>query len=144
MAEFGQLKALEVSADKTVEFTLYQVQGTPTLVLAPATETNVPLFNAVLKHAGQAANRTKASAKQNLGTIKQGRAQDRELYARFVVKGWRDVVDENDDEAPFTRENCLKFLTALPYNMFDDVREFARDLSNFVDELPDTEAVAGN
>lgn len=143
MADFGQLRALEVTADRTVEFTLYRVQGAPTLVLASATETNVPLFNAALKHAGQAANRAKVGDK-SIGTIKEGRAQDRKLFARFVVKGWRGVVDVNGDEVPFSRDDCLDFLKALPYDIFDDVREFARDLSNFVDELPDTEAVAGN
>lgn len=144
MADFGQLRALEVTADKTAEYTLHQVQGTPTLILAPATESNVPLFNAALKHAGKAANRAKAGAEKTLGTIKEGRTQDRELYSRFVVKGWRDVVDVNGDEVPLTRDNCLDFLTALPDYMFDDVREYSREPSNFVDELPDTEAVAEN
>ncbi len=144
MADFGQLRALEVTADRTAEFILHQVEGAPTLVLAPATESNIPLFNAALKHAGRTTNRVKAGAKQNLGTIKQGRTQDRELYAKFVVKGWRRVVDVNGDEVPFCRDSCLDFLTALPDYMFDDVREFAREPSNFVDELPDTEAVAEN
>ena len=144
MTDFGQLRALEVTADRTAEFTLHQVEGTPTLILAPATESNIPLFNAALKHAGKASNRAKVGAKQSLSTIKAGRTQDRELYARFVAKGWRDVVDVNGDEVPFSRDSCLDFLTALPDYMFDDVREFAREPSNFIDELPDTEAVAEN
>ncbi len=144
MTDFGQLRALEVTADKTVEFTLYQVQGTPTLILAPATESNIPLFNAALKRSGQAANRARAGAKQNLGTIKEGRAHDRELYAKFVVKGWYDVVDVKGNEVALSKDNCLDFLTALPDYMFDDVREFAREPSNFVGELPDTKAVAEN
>ncbi len=143
MVDFGQLKALEVTADKTVEYTLYQVEGTPTLILAPATESNIPLFNAALKRAGKAGNRVKISGK-TLGTIREGRVQDRELYARHVVKGWHDVTDVNGDEVPFTRENCHDFLTALPDYIFDDVREYAREPANFVDELPDTEAVAEN
>lgn len=144
MTDFGQLRALEVPADKTVEYVLYNVKGTPTLILASATESNIPLFNAVLKHSGQTANRAQANAKPSLDRIKEGRAQDRELYARYVVKGWRDVVDVNGVEVEFTADDCHDFLKALPYNMFDGVREFARELSNFVDDMPDTEAVAEN
>ena len=143
MTDFGQLRALEVPADKTVEYTLYQVEGTPTLRLAQATESNISLFNAVLKRTGQVANRAQVGNK-TLGTIKEGRAQDRELYARYVVKGWRGVVDVNGAEVKFTVDNCHDFLKALPYNMFDDIREFAREHANFVDEMPDTEAVAEN
>ncbi len=143
MADFGQLRALEVTADKTAEYVLHQVEGAPTLILAPATESNIPLFNAALKRAGGATNRTKVGSK-TLSTIKEGRAQDRELYARFVVKGWRGVVDVNGDEVQFTRDDCHDFLTALPDYIFDDVREYAREPANFVDELPDTEAVAEN
>ncbi len=143
MADFGQLRALEVTADKTVEYTLHQVEGSPTLILAPATESNIPLFNAALKRAGQAANRVVANSK-TLATIKDGRAHDRELYSRHVVKGWRGVVDVNGDEVPFTRDNCHDFLKALPDYMFDDLREYSRQPSNFVDDMPDTEAVAEN
>ncbi len=143
MADFGQLKALEVTADKTAEYTLYQVEGEPTLIMAPATESNIQLFNAALKRAGRAANRVLAASK-TLASIKEGRAQDRELYAWYVVKGWRKVVDVNDDDVPFTRENCHDFLRALPDYIFDDVREYARTPANFVDELPDTEDVAEN
>lgn len=143
MADFGQLKALEITADKTVEYILYQVEGAPTLILASATETNIPLFNAALKRAGRAANRAEVNSK-TLSTIKDGRAQDRELYATYVVKGWRDVVDVNGLEVPFTRDDCHDFLKALPDYMFDDVREYARKPTNFVDDMPDTEAVAEN
>ncbi len=143
MADFGQLKALEVTADKTVEYTIHQVEGSPVLILASATESNIPLFNAALKRAGKAVNRAVASSK-TLSTIKEGRAQDCELYAKFVVKGWRNVVDVNSDVVPFNKENCHDFLTALPDYIFDDVREYAREPANFVDELPDTEVVAEN
>ena len=143
MVDFGQLKALEVTADKTAEYILHQVEGAPTLILAPATESNIPLFNAALKRAGKVSSRALANSK-TLSTIREGRAQDRELYATHVVKGWRDVVDVNGDAVPLTRENCHDFLTALPDYIFDDVREYAREPANFVDELPDTEAAAEN
>ncbi len=143
MADFGQLKALEVTAGKTVEYVIHQVEGSPVLILAPATENNIPLFNAALKRAGKAVNRAKINSK-TLSTIKEGRAQDCELYAKFVVKGWRKVVDVNSDEVSFTKENCHDFLTALPDYIFDDVREYAREPSNFVDDLLDTEVVAEN
>ena len=143
MVDFSHIKALEVAGDRTAEMTLFQLEGEPVLVLAPATENNVPLFNAALRRQGQVASMARVGA-SNVNTIKEGRAEDRELYAKHVVRGWRNVVDTDGEAVPFSKENCLDFLRALPIRMFDDVREFARNPLNFVDELPDTEAVAGN
>jgi hypothetical protein len=144
MADFGHLKALEVKAESTVEYRLWQIKGTPLLTLAPATESNIPLFNAALKRSGKGAKNVRVNAQADLGTIKEGRLHDCELYSKFVVKGWSGVVDSSGDEPPFTVENVHDFLTALPDYIFDDVREYARNPANFVDEMPDTGAVSGN
>lgn len=63
------------------------------------------------------------------------------LYSRTVVKGWENVEDENCQPLPFNQENCYKLLTDLPI-VFDAIKEFARDYTNFL--LESLQADVGN
>jgi hypothetical protein len=143
MTDFGNLKSLEVKAEKTAPFTIYQIEGEPMLHLAPATEVNKPYFNALLKRSRKNQRRINSGSFTS-AVIQENRDNDRELYPLYVVRGWERVVDSSGNAAEFTPENVRDFLTALPDYLFDEVRNFATEPSNFVSEMVNKEELSGN
>lgn len=132
MINFSHLSKLKVSADKTVDYDLYQLEGEPVLQLLPATEANKPYFNALLR-ASRKNVRAVQSKKVNVHTIENNRNEDRQLYGKFIVKGWKGIVDSKGKEVEFSEENVLGFLAALPNEIFDDMRTFASETDNFIE-----------
>ena len=47
-----------------------------------------------------------------------------EVYADSVILGWSGVEDADNNDIPFTRENCIKVMTDLP-DLFADIQEQA-------------------
>ncbi len=145
MADFGHLEALEVSADRTVEYVLHQitVNGmTPTLVVAPATQANKPYFNALLKRAGKIA-RALRTGNMTAAMIDEKREQDQKLYPKYILKGWCDVADSKGKDVKFSPKEAESFLEQLPDWLFDDLCSYCTDPANFVQVL-DIEVEAGN
>ena len=145
MADFSHLQELDVSAETTAEFTLHQITvngKTPTLIVAPATEANKPYFNALLKRAGKTARQVKAGA-VNAGMIEENREEDKELYPKHVIKGWKDVVDATGEDTKFSAKDCEAFVAALPNWLFDEVRNFCGNPASFAEVL-DVEVSAKN
>lgn len=145
MADFSHLEALEVSTDKTAEYTLHQISVnglSPTLIVAPATEVNKPYFNALLKRASKIGRAVRAG-NMTTAMIQEKRDKDKELYPKHVVKGWRDVVDRKGKVVKFSVEEVTSFLEQLPDWLFDEVSQFCDNPANFVEVL-DITAEAGN
>jgi hypothetical protein len=146
MADFSHLKALDVNAGMTAEYTLHQITvngKSPTLIVAPATDVNKPYFNALLKRSGKAARQVKAG-KMTADLIDTNRDEDKELYPKHVVKGWRDMVDvETGGDLVFTPADCVSFLDALPNWIFDDCRTFCVEITNYTEPM-DIEVLAKN
>ncbi len=133
MSDFSHLHRLDVGVAETVDYQLYQIDGEPTLEIAPATEANKPYFNAVLRR--QRKNvRALSAGSISPGMIASNRDEDRSLYVAHIIKGWRDVMDVEGKEAPFTPDNVQGFLGALPNWIFDDLRTFAGNPANFLDD----------
>lgn len=132
--DFSHLQDLQVSADKTAEFTFFAIKGEPVLTVAPATEANKPYFNAILKRTRSTARRMKASGGLNAALLAQNRMEDCELYSKFIVRGWSKVQDKAGKAVPFSAEACLEFLKAIPSYMLDELRNFCAEQSNFLDE----------
>jgi len=147
MTDFSHLRLYDVASDDTAELELCQLEGSPVLVVAPATDTNRGYFNALLKRNKTYARRLKAGG-VTPELLSKNRNEDRVLYARFVLKGWKGVVDSAGASVDFNVENATAFLKALPDWIFDDVRSFAAEPSSFVadgDPTPDDiEEAAGN
>lgn len=144
MTDFANLKSLEVKAEKTSPFTIYQIEGEPVLHIAPATEANKPYFNALLKRSRK--NQRRINSGNFTGAIiQENRDNDRELYPRFVIRGWDEVIDSSGDAVPFNTQNATDFLQALPDWLFDEIRNFATDPQSFVNEpTVDVEELSGN
>ncbi len=139
--KFDYLKKFEVK-DNTAEYTIFQIDGEPTLILKPAVESNKPYFNSVLRK-----SRKKVKAAQagsiNSQMIKENRAEDRELFPKYVIVGWKNVVDNEGKESPFSEENCSDFINSLPDWLFDQIRTFASASENFVNDTIDTIDIGG-
>lgn len=134
MPNFGKLNELTVTANTTAECKLFHITvngKSPILVVAPATEVNKPYFNEQLRRVSSSVKQVKAGA-INASMLEEGRDDDRELYPKFVIKGWRDMLDhETGEEIKFSRKVCEEFLQALPDHVFDYIREFAANTSSF-------------
>ncbi len=128
MPSFDNLKRYETK--DTVEFVLDVINppNCPVLVVAPFGESNRPLMREILRQ-GRTRPRTTSEAAYNENT-----RLDKELMATHVVRGWRNVVDSEGHEVPFSKENALEFLQALPAWIFTRLRAFVTDPSNFVEQ----------
>lgn len=140
MVDFSHLKAFEVEA-KTARYSMdnISINGvSPVLIVSPATDANKPYFNSLLKKSAKAKRGAlKAS------TVTDNRNQDKALYAEYIIKGWEGLLDAEGVEAPFTVESAKSFLQSLPNWLFDDMRIFCSDPSNFAEQL-DVEVLAKN
>lgn len=144
---FEHLKALEVKG-KTASFPLSMLQGCPKLIVRPATESNKPYFNEVLRRSAKTLRKAaNGDISVDTDTLDKNRQDDRRLFPKHVIVGWEGIKDSQGKEVPFSQENCVEFLQALPDWIFDDIGIFCRKNSNFVDEpveIDDAEDLAKN
>lgn len=129
--DFSHLKKLDPSG-RTAEFKLVQLARQPTLTVASATQANKAFLNATLKIARGAPKRYRLG-KLNASMLDELRAEDLELFAKHVVLGWQGIRNVSGAEVPFSQENCQAFLSQLPAWLFDELRNFCRDVDNFID-----------
>lgn len=136
--------AVSVAMREVAEYTVYSLEGEPKLELAQATEANKPYFNGLLRRSRKNMPRIK-SGNIDVDLVLANRDNDRELYAKHVLRGWSGVRDTDGNEVPFSADNALEFLTQIPNWLFDEIRDFASEPRNFVkEEGPDASEVSGN
>ena len=141
MTDFSYLKKLEVTG-KTADYTIYQISGEPTLIMKPATEANKPFFNSVLRRSNRNLRAVKGGINSKM--IKENREEDRELYPKHIISGWKDVIDSKGKTVEFSEKDCADFIIAIPDWIFDDIRAFAGESSNFFGEVIDVGEKLGN
>lgn len=145
---FSHLKTLEPIGSLVVEFPFFQIEGRPVLKVRHAGRTNAPYANALDKlNAKSGAMRRLSQGKLDRRTIDAAREDSRDLFSRFVIVGWENVVDTSGTPAPFTPENCRAWLAALPDYLFEELLRFCADQQNFLPDAPTEEEVedqAGN
>ena len=147
MGQFSKLSKLDVKRDRTAEFTFFQLEGRPSLRVRPAEEVNKAYFNALLKRRSRRSVRRIRAGSADAAQVAENRAEDRELYAKHVVVGWSGVKNDSGVEVPFGPAPLGEFLAALPDWLFDELRLFCSEVTNFVDEEEpqlDVEETAGN
>lgn len=103
------------------------------LVVRPATEVNKEYFNKIIKRSHRHLKKMKRSAGIDPKAIQDNRDADRELYPQHIIIDWHDVRDEDGVLVPFSQEECVKFVKEMPPWLFDDLRDFASDIGNFID-----------
>ena len=136
MNDFSHLDKLNVSKETTATYILYQISGEPELTVSTSTQANKPYFNAVLRRSGSKAG------KRHKPNIEQARAEDRDLFPRYVIKGWKGIKDAKGKAVKFSESNCSDFVAALPDWIFDEIRVFCGNVQNFVDTPDDDDIEA--
>lgn len=62
-----------------------------------------------------------------------------EVYAETVVLGWEGVEDEEGNDLPFNKENCIKLFTDLP-DLFRDLQAVSQSIAAFRSEIREADA----
>lgn len=151
MIDFG-LGNLEVNEGTTAEFEVPGIRTggkRPTLIVRPASEINRPYFSSALRKASKNVKRVQTHGIE-VEDVKAARDEDRRLFPMHVIVGWKDLCNANKVPVPFSKAACAQFVSQLPDWLFDELRNFCSDVSNFIqagDEGPTAEAIeelAGN
>lgn len=138
--KFKNLEKYELETEY-VKFRIPHIEENITLFLLPATQANKPFFNAQLIYFKEHGIKKPTIS---LSVLDETRDRERNLYARYVIKGWDGVESEYGSPVVFNIEDCQEFLTQLPDWLFDEIRMFASEPSNFVKRQESPADVAGN
>ena len=134
MPNFNSLKSLETSSKTTVEYEIIEITLSgkiPVLTVRPATSNNKLYMNSILHRAVKMARRIK-KGHHSVEMLDELRESDRLLYSKYIIIGWRNVVDDDGTAITFSQPNCQEFMSALPGWIFDELRVFCGETSNFV------------
>ncbi len=150
MVDFSNISKQAVSADTTKEYFFDTLVGEPSVITAPADDSNVAYLNERLRLATERAaklaeaprpprvkgqRRAALSPEQIKKQMDEDREYDRQLLASTCIKGWgvNPPEDADGNEVPFSAENCLDFLRALPDYALDPFRNFTQNIFNFIE-----------
>jgi len=143
MADFSNLKSLDVSDETLAEYTFDMIPGDPSIWLAPATDANKCYLDERLRLALEKAEkapraprgkRMKLTPEQMAKDMEDDRESARVLLARCCAKKWgTPPKDASGDEPEFSEQNCYDFLKAMPDYMFDPFNNWAQNIYNFVE-----------
>jgi len=118
----------------------------PRITCLPATEENKPYWTKLVKRASKNAGRGRGRDPQEL--LKENREEDLGLFPLFVVVGWDGVFDTEGKAVPFSSKDALEYFKAWPNYVFDRLRGWASEQTNFLPEdqpsSVDIEVQAGN
>jgi hypothetical protein len=128
---FEYLKTREI-ADKSAWLPMPNIVEGAQLELRTATMSNNAYYNAALKLAARRSDSHLPKHMEAKEEVNQGRLDDRVTFPGNVIVGWDGVVDNDGNLVPFSKENAADLVDALPDWMFDSIRIFALDPSNFV------------
>jgi hypothetical protein len=135
--EFG-LERFDVKVEDTHEYALPLLDAV--LFVKPATEANKPYFNKVLKKSKKRLNELRRKG-VSAEYLEENRDEDRILFPQYIIVGWKGMKDKEGNPVEFSVENCEDLLKQMPNWMFDEIREYVNDVSNFIDVMDIEEKV---
>ena len=146
MSGFNNIAKLQVESTVTKELVLGDIttpedSGPVTLIGVFAGKSNRPFTNAVIRKNAMRL-KSRRGKQVNFDTMVEARKDDEEIFAKHIITDWKNVFHDNGKKAPFNSENLAKLLTALPDDLFDEVREFFTNPETFRDSELFTEADA--
>lgn len=143
MTDFSHLNKLKVSEKVTIDYELPEIGDGAVLKICSASQANKEYFNDFLRH-NRKGGRV-SSKKVSATDIIKMREIDKKLFAKHIVVDWSGVVDAQGNEVEFNKDDVFNLLNALPDWLFDDLRNFASDINNFLEDgLIDSEEVGKN
>lgn len=149
--DFTNVSKLKVTKDIRKEYRLGVAlkanAPSPSFTVVSAGEANKVYFNAFLK---STKSKFRQISNQNMSAdlLAEIRDNDRDLYSKYIIVDWKNVYDGNGNPVEFNPTNVKEFLTALPNQIFDEIRQFCGNYVNFMDEdfeiVNDMEEIAKN
>lgn len=141
MADFSNLKKLDVNEASEAEYVFEDIPGEPSIWFRPMTDANPAFLNErvrlAVERAEQANKETRGQRRKRVlsaDQLEEDRELDRVLMARTCAIRWGTAPkDVEGSEPEFSEQNCYDFLKALPNYMLDPCRGFVANVYNFVD-----------
>lgn len=126
--DFSNIAGLAPRPDKVLDYQLDDIEGLPVLQIVHAGKQNTGYFNATLKSSKRLERLLGSQDPQvRKKALEEVLEHDRELYPKFVIKGWSNITDAGGKDVKFSEEACAAFLSALPDFIFMRVRQVAND-----------------
>lgn len=131
---FAHLKAAEIDPTTPRPYKIVDLDPSPTIWLKPATSANKPFWAETLKRINARNQGGRRAQRLTPASTEESRAEDCVLIAKYCATKWDEkVVDASGKPVPFSIENCTAYFQALPDYIFDGIRGFATEPTNFVD-----------
>ena len=141
MSKFGIKKT---ERHQSVDYIMHDVtldNGlSPVFSVKPASDTNKPYISALLRQNAQARRNSQVTLK----VLDRNRQDDIELYAKYIITGWQNVIDVDGVAVEYSSEEGKQFLTEIVKDnswIFDNLRVFCSDMHNFINDLEDEELI---
>lgn len=146
MGNFDFLDQYNVGDKATAEYPLYQLEGEPVLIVAPATSDNRPYSQASLRRNRRALRQATRGGDITMEQVDANLSIEKDLFGRHILKGWRGMKDPSGKDIPFNEDNAVEFMQKIPTWIFQEIRGFCTDPRSFLaeDEGVDEEDLAGN
>ena len=132
--DFSHFKNLAIDSAITAEYPIYEVSVndvSPVLFVKTASVENAALKKALVRKAGKAAQMALARGKLPPDFIEENREEKRELFAKHVIVGWKDMYDAQGNEVVHSLANARELVQSLPSWMFDELTAFCENVDNF-------------
>ena len=134
---FNQLAKHRVNTSKLPTFDLPEIGEGAGIIVAMAGESNVDYFRAVLKQTpsdkGSRKKKKNEVVEISPAEVKKQRGIDRNMFGKHVVKGFTKIIDDKAVTVVFNEENAITLMNALPDWLFDELRTYCTNVSNFTD-----------
>lgn len=140
--DFSHLKKLDVTEESETEYVFDDIWGEPSIWFKPMTEANADFMNERVRLAVERAEQEQKVASKrkrrekimSSDRLEDDREQDRILMANTCALRWGTVPkDLEGNDVPFSKENVLDFLRAIPSFMLDPCRGHVANPYNFID-----------
>ena len=133
MGQFDHIKK-KTETSETVRFEMPEIGRDCYLIVAQATESNRPFFNALLRfqNAHRRGFRQARQGQLNADQMDQELSRDLSLYREHIVKGWGGINDGDGNPVEFTKEDCRDLFEAIPNSLFNEIRVFCQQPMNFL------------
>ena len=141
-----------VSAETTKEYVFAFIPGEPSIICSPADDSNIDYRREDYRLSME--RNEKAAQTQRAPIVKdtvddlieredEALAARRVMLARTCCRSWgKAPLDVNGKANPFSEQECLDFLTAIPDWMFRAFSNWVGNIFNFAKRPPITEAEA--
>ena len=130
--KFKHLAEAHVASSAVARFEFPDIDGYPWLEVRPAGESNRPFTNASLK---QPDRQRLLRSRMTADEIARARARSGLLYAAPILPGlgggWLDAESGAEVAMPLAVEDRIALLRQLPSDLYDRLRVFCNDLTNF-------------